>query len=41
MRWVGCVAYVEEKRKVCRVLVVIREGKKRLERPRHIWEDNI
>jgi len=35
------VARVGEWRAVYRVLVVKREGKKALGRPRHRWEDNI
>jgi hypothetical protein len=41
MRWAGHVACVGEKRNACRVLVMKPEGKRRLGRPRHRWEDNI
>jgi hypothetical protein len=35
MRWVGHVAGMEEKRKMCRVLVRKPEGKRPLGRPSH------
>jgi len=41
MRWVGNVAHMGERRGVYRVLVGKPDGKKRLGRPRHKWEDNI
>jgi len=41
MRWLGQVAYMGERRGVYRVLVVKPEGRRRLGRPRHRWEDNI
>jgi hypothetical protein len=39
--WVGHVARMGKERGVCRVLVGKPEGKRPLERPRGIWEDNI
>jgi hypothetical protein len=41
MRWADHVAYMGERRGVCRVLVGRSEGKKPLGRPRRRWEDNI
>jgi hypothetical protein len=41
MRWVGCVAYMGERRGAIRVLVRNSEGKRRLGTPRRRWEDNI
>jgi len=41
MRWAGHVACMGERRGVYRVLVGKPEGKRRLERPRRRWEDNI
>jgi len=41
MRWVGHIAYMEESRGVCMVLVGKPEVKRPLGRPRHRWEDNI
>jgi hypothetical protein len=41
MRRVGHVACMGEKRNVYRVLMGKPEGKRPLERPRHIWEDGI
>ena len=41
MRWSGHEARVGERRSVYRVLVVKREGKRPLGRPRRRWEDNI
>jgi hypothetical protein len=41
MRWAGHVAHVGEGRNVHRVLVGKTEGKRPLERPRHMWEDRI
>jgi hypothetical protein len=41
MRWAGHVARVEKMKDVYRVLVGKPEGKRPLERTRHIWEDNI
>jgi hypothetical protein len=41
MRWAGHVARMGEGRGVCRVLVGRSEGKRPLERPRRMWEDNI
>ena len=41
MRWAGHVVRVGERRGEYRVLVEKPEGKKRLLRLRHRWEDNI
>jgi hypothetical protein len=41
MRWAGHVARVEDKRGPYRVLVGKPEGKRRLGRPRYVWENNI
>jgi len=41
MRWAGHVARMGEERRVCRVLVGKREGKRPLGRPRRRWVDNI
>jgi len=41
MRWAGRVARMGERRGVYRVLVGKPEGKGRLGRPRHRWDDNI
>jgi len=41
MRWVGRVAFMGEKRGVCRVLVEKPDGKRPLGRPRLRLEDNI
>jgi hypothetical protein len=41
MRWAGDVARMGEGRGVYRVLVGRSEGKRPLERPRRMWEDNI
>jgi hypothetical protein len=41
MRWSGHVALVEEIRGACVVVVGKPQGKRRLERPRCRWEDNI
>jgi hypothetical protein len=41
MGWVGHVARMEQKRVAYRILVGRPEGRRPLERPRHIWEDNI
>ena len=41
MRWAGTVARMGDKRVLYRVLVVKREGKRTLWRPRRGWEDNI
>ena len=41
LRWAGHVARMEEGRGVRKVLVGKPEGKRRLGRPRHRWEDNI
>jgi hypothetical protein len=41
MRWVEHVARMGEGRGVYRILVWRHEGKRRLERPRRRWEDNI
>jgi hypothetical protein len=41
VRWAGQVARVGERRNVYRVLVGKPEGKRRLGRPRHRWEDVI
>jgi uncharacterized membrane protein YciS (DUF1049 family) len=40
MRWAGHVASMEKKRDAYRILVGKPEGKRRLGRPRHRWEDN-
>jgi hypothetical protein len=40
MGWAGHVARMGEGRGVYRVLVGRPEGKRRLERPRHRWENN-
>jgi hypothetical protein len=41
MRWAGHVARMGEERKMCKVLVGKREGKRPLGRPRRRWEDGI
>jgi hypothetical protein len=41
MRWVGHVARMGDERKVYRVLMGKKEGKRPLGRPRHRWEDGI
>ena len=41
MRWAGHVARMGEERRVYRVLVGKREGKRPLGRPRRRWVDNI
>jgi len=41
MRWAGHVARMGERTGVYRDLVGKPEGKRRLGRPRHRWEDNI
>jgi hypothetical protein len=41
MRWAGHVARRGEKKNVYRLLVGKTEGKRRLERPRRRWVDNI
>jgi hypothetical protein len=41
MRWTEHVARMGQKRNACRVLVGKSEGKRKLGRPRHRWEDNI
>ena len=41
MMWPGHVAYMGERRGVCRVLVGKPEGKRPLGRCKHRWEDNI
>jgi hypothetical protein len=41
MRWAGHVARMGENRSAYKILVRKPEGKKPLERPRHMWEDNI
>ena len=41
MRWAGHVARMSEERGAYRVLVGQPEGKRRLERPRRRWVDNI
>jgi hypothetical protein len=40
MGWTGQVARMVDRRGACRVLVGRPQGKKPLERPRRIWEDN-
>ena len=41
LRWAGHVAHMEQSRNAYRVLVGKPEGKRRLGRPRHRWDDNI
>jgi len=41
MRWAGNVACMWERRGAYRILVGKPEGKRRLGRPRHRWEDSI
>ena len=41
MRWAGHVVRMEEGRVVHKVFVGKPEGKRRLGRPRRMWEDNI
>jgi hypothetical protein len=41
MRWAGLVARMGEERKVYKLLVGKREGKRPLGRPRRRWEDGI
>jgi hypothetical protein len=41
MRWVGHVARMEKRGGAYRVLVGKRDGKRRLGKPRHRWENNI
>jgi hypothetical protein len=41
MRWAGYVERMGEGRNLYRVLVVKREGKRPVERPRRRWEDGI
>ena len=41
MRWTEHVAYMGERRGLCRVLVRKPEGKRPFGRPRHRWEDDI
>ena len=41
MRWAGYVARMGEERWVYRILVGKPEGKRKLERPRRRWVDNI
>jgi hypothetical protein len=41
MRWVGHIARMGEKKKVCRLLVGKPERKRPLRRPRRRWVDNI
>jgi hypothetical protein len=41
MRWAGHVMRMWEMRNACKMLVGKTEGKKSLEKHRHIWEDNI
>jgi hypothetical protein len=41
IRWAGHVACIGDRRGVYGVLVGKHEGKRPLERPRQIWEDNI
>jgi hypothetical protein len=41
LRWAGHVASMGERRGAYRVLVVRREERRTLGRPRHIWEHNI
>jgi hypothetical protein len=40
MRWARNVARMGEKRNTCRILVRKPEGKRRLGRPKSMWEDN-
>ncbi|PNF20287.1 hypothetical protein B7P43_G14398, partial [Cryptotermes secundus] len=41
MRWAGHIARMVETRNAYRILVGKPEGKRPLERPRHMWVDNI
>jgi hypothetical protein len=41
MKWAGHVTQMVEKRNAYMILVVKREGKRPVGRPRHRWEDNI
>jgi hypothetical protein len=41
MRWTGLVARMGERTNAYRNLMGKQEGKRPLERPRHMWEDNI
>jgi predicted membrane protein len=41
MRWTRHVARMEKKRNAARILVAKPEEKRPLERPRHMWVDNI
>jgi hypothetical protein len=41
MRWAGHVAWMEENRSACMILVGKLKGKRPLGRPRHRWVDNI
>jgi hypothetical protein len=41
MRWTAHVAFLRERRVICRVFVRTPEGKKLLGRSRRRWEDNI
>jgi hypothetical protein len=41
MRWEGNVARIGDERKLYRILVGKPEGKRRLGRPRHGWEDGV
>jgi hypothetical protein len=41
MRWAGRVAHMGEVRNMCKIFVRKPEGKRRLGRPKCIWENNI
>ena len=41
LRWAGHVARIEEGRSAFNILTGKPTGKRSLEKPRHIWEDNI
>jgi hypothetical protein len=41
MEWIGHVARMGGRRRVCRVLIETPEVKRPLGRPRHRWEDNM
>ena len=40
MRWMGHIVHMGERRGAHRVFVVIPEGKRPIERPRHRWQDS-
>jgi hypothetical protein len=41
MRWTGHIAHIGKKSCECRILVGKSEGKRLLQRPRHMWKVNI